>query len=91
MPDTLSMSEARERLTRLPEELAGNPEADAIAITRHGKPVLAILPWDLYESIRETLDIMGDPELMATLREGIGQASAGRTTPWEAVKDQLSL
>jgi prevent-host-death family protein len=91
MTDTLAMSEARDRLTRLPEEFAANPEADAIAITRRGKPVLAVLPWELYESIQETLEIMGDPELMAALRHGIEQASTGQTIPWETVKNRLSL
>jgi prevent-host-death family protein len=85
------MSEARDRLTRLPEEFAANPESDAIAITRRGKPVLAVLPWELYETIQETLEIMGDPELMAVLRRGIEQASAGQTIPWDQVKSQIAL
>jgi PHD/YefM family antitoxin component YafN of YafNO toxin-antitoxin module len=85
------MTEARDRLTRLPEEFAGDPETDAIAITRRGRPVLAVLPWDLYESIRETLEIMGDPELMSALRESIEQVASEKTVPWEDVKDLLSL
>jgi antitoxin YefM len=90
MRETLSMTEAADRLTRLPEELAGDPEIDAIAITRRGQPVLAVLPWDRYESIRETLEIMGEPKLMAALRESIEQVSAEKTVPWEDVKDRLS-
>lgn len=91
MPHTLSMSEARKQLTRLPEEFANEPEPGAIAVTRRGEPVLAVLPWDLYESIRETLEIMGDPDLMAELRASIQQAASGQTIPWETAKEQLGL
>ena len=54
MEDTLSIVEAREQLTRLPEqfdeELKTRRNVSAIKVTRHNKPVLAILPWELYRS-----------------------------------------
>lgn len=89
MPKTMPMIEARNRLTRLPEEL--EREHEAIAVTRRGKPVLALLPWDLYESIVETLEIMGDEELMAALRKSIREIAEGKTVPWEKVKKDLRL
>jgi PHD/YefM family antitoxin component YafN of YafNO toxin-antitoxin module len=39
---------------------------------------MAILPWELYESIMETLEIMGDTELMAAFRQGIKDIEEGR-------------
>jgi PHD/YefM family antitoxin component YafN of YafNO toxin-antitoxin module len=83
------MAEARERLTRLPELLAEHPEEGAVAITRRGEPVLAVLSWDLYESIIETLEVMSDPELMEALRKSIEPIEAGHTVPWETVKERL--
>jgi prevent-host-death family protein len=77
----LSMSEARDRLTRLPEELAGNGHPEAITITRHGEPVLAVMPYELYESLVETLEVLADPDLSAQLRRSIEDARAGRTLP----------
>ncbi len=74
----LSMAEAREQLTRLPEILSEDDETAAATITRHGKPVLAVLPWDVYESIVETLAILSDTELMTSVREGIADADEGR-------------
>ncbi len=74
----LSMAEAREQLTRLSEILSEDAETAAATITRHGKPVLAVLPWAVYESIVETLDIMSDKELMASVREGIADVDEGR-------------
>jgi antitoxin YefM len=79
---------ARDRLTSLPEELAEEP--GAIAVTRRGEPVLAILPWDLYESIVETLEILGDEDLMAALRQSIKEVSEGKTVPWDRAKQELN-
>ncbi len=62
----ISMTAARHELTSLLERLAEQP--GAVAVTRRGKPVLAILPWDLYESSVETLEILGDEALMDVLR-----------------------
>jgi antitoxin YefM len=51
--------------------------------------VLAILPWELYESIVETLEILGDEEQMAELRQSIQEAAEGKGESWEAVKKEL--
>ena len=76
----LTISEAREQLTSLPEQLDRQP--GAVAVTRRGKPVLALLPWDVYESIVETLEIMGDEALMAELRRAMREVSAGEAIDW---------
>ncbi len=58
--NSLSIAEAREQLTRLPEQferqLKNGASLEAIRVTRHNKPVLAILPWELYEAIVEALE-----------------------------------
>jgi PHD/YefM family antitoxin component YafN of YafNO toxin-antitoxin module len=56
-----------------------------------GKPVLAIMPWELYDGLMETLEILGDPEQVAQLREGIRDVARSRTESWEAVKARLLL
>lgn len=83
----LSITEARERLTRLPDELAESHEA--VTITRHNQPVLAVLPWDLYEAILETLEVMSEPETMAALRKSVEDIAAGRTIPVEDLKAEV--
>ena len=91
MTRTMPMIEARRKLTSLPEEFDRDPEKQTVAITRRGKPVLAIMPWELYESIIETMEIMADPELMAALRESIRDLEEGRTVSLEQVKQELGL
>ncbi len=88
MPEnTYSISEIREQITRLPEYFERKPEV--VTVTRHGKPIMAILPWELYESIIETLEVLGDDELMAAFRRGVQDIEAGRGQSWEEVKKEL--
>jgi antitoxin YefM len=84
-----SISEIREEITRLPEHFVQEPEA--ITVTRHGKPVMAILSWDLYESLMETIEVMSDAELMAAFRQGVQELAEGKGRPWEEVKKDLGL
>ena len=65
----MPITEAREELTSLSDELRQTHET--VTVTRRGKPVLAILPWDEYEALVETLDIMADDDLMASMRQNV--------------------
>jgi antitoxin YefM len=84
----IPITEARHEITSLPERLAKSP--GAIAVTRRGKPVLAIMPWDLYESIVETLEILGDQDLMAALRQGIKEIEEGKTYSMDEIEREIS-
>lgn len=87
----IPMSRARMDITKLPEQLSKDPGEGAVVITRRGEPVLAVMTFELYDALIETLEIMGDPELMESLRQGIKDVKEGRTTPWEEVKAELEL
>ena len=82
----IAMAEARKQLPKLADALEKHPEIGAVKITRHGKPVLAVLSWDLYESVVETMEIMSDPELMAAFRQGVKDMKEGRAIPLEQFK-----
>ena len=73
----LTITKAREALLDLPERLAKASDK-TVSITRHGRPVLAVLPWALYESIIETLEVLGDPEATAALRSSLEDIRKGR-------------
>lgn len=87
---TMTISAARERLTRLPEDFAQGG-AKSIAVTRRGEPVLAVMPWELYESIVETLEILGDEEMMAALRRSIEEIRARRGRTSDELRRRLGL
>ncbi len=79
--------EARAILPQLPKRLA--EEERAVAITRHGKPVLAVMSWELFESIVETMEVMADDDMMASLQRGIEDVREGNLVPIERVVSAL--
>jgi antitoxin YefM len=89
MKRTMPIIEARQKLTTLPETFAEDPDLDAVAITRRGQPVLAVMPWELYEALVETLDILGDEDLMRELRHSLREAEEGQLIPWDTIKEAL--
>ena len=89
MTRTMPMVEARKRLTALPDELKHDGEIDVVEVTRRGKPVLAVMPWELYEAIAETLEVMGDERLLAGLRQSIREIEQDQTIPWDEAKGEL--
>ncbi len=91
MTRNIPMIEARRKLTNLPEEFQKKPELGAVAVTRRGRPVLAVIPWELYESIVETLEVLSDEKLMMDLKQSIKEVRAGRLIPWEKIKKELDL
>ena len=79
----MSISETRKKITSLETDMSYE---DTISVTNHGKEVLAILRWDTYESIAETLDILSDPEGYNDLKIGIAQAQQGKLADFEEFK-----
>lgn len=70
MVKQMSISETRRKITSLEDELSYD---DTISVTNHGKEVFALLRWDTYESIAETLEIISDEEAFTELKDGIAQ------------------
>ena len=87
MGRVVPVSEARSRLTQLANELADSQES--VTITSRGKPMLAMIGYELYESIMETLEIMSDPDLMAQLRKSLEEARSGEVIDIDEVEREL--
>ena len=81
------VSQARAQLTQLANELVDSQET--VTITNRGKPVLAMIGYELYESIMETLEIMSDPELMGQLRDSLEEARRGELIDIAEVEREL--
>jgi PHD/YefM family antitoxin component YafN of YafNO toxin-antitoxin module len=86
----LTISEARKALLNLPEKLARTPER-AVTITRRGQPVLAIMRWEFYESLVETLEVLSDPEMVAAFRESLEDVKHARLVGNEEAKKRLGV
>jgi len=83
----LSTVDARKEFTKLPEKLEADPAT--VAVTRRGKPVLAIMTWEDYQAILETLEILSDNEAVKQLRRSIKEVKEGKTIPWKEAKTRL--
>jgi len=88
MVKQLSISETRKRITSLEDDLSFN---DTISVTNHGKEVFALLRWDTYESIAETLDIISDEALYNDLKIGIKQFENDSLIDFEDFKKSLNV
>ena len=84
MEKTYSIAEARRVLNRLPEHFAEAPDTSAVAVTRRGRPVLAVLPWAQYEALMETLEVLGDEVQTSALRQAIAECDVGGSSSWSA-------
>ncbi len=82
----LTISEARREINKLASQIKSDT---TISVTSRGKEVLAILPWEVYESITETLEILSDPEMMEQLRQSIKEINEGKGIPWKEVENKL--
>lgn len=86
----LTITQARRALLDLPAQLAKAPDK-AISVTRRGRPVLAVMPWDLYESIIETLEVLSDPAATAALRASVEDVRRNRVVSHEGARKRLGL
>ena len=84
----MSISETRRKITSLEDELA---YGDTISVTNHGKEVFALIRWETYESIAETLEIISDDELFTDLKKGVRQMENGELVDFEEFKKSLNV
>lgn len=67
MAKTLPLSEVK---TRLPELVAGVDEREEeIVVTKNGRPAAVIVNVQEYARLKETLDVLSDPDLMHQIAE----------------------
>jgi antitoxin YefM len=87
---TMTLTDARNGLLGLAEELRGSP-GTVVKIEKHGKPAMTLISSDLYDSLVETLEILSDEAGMKSLRTAIHQVEHGKTMSHEDVKKRLGL
>jgi prevent-host-death family protein len=66
---TLSLSEAKMKLSELVDKVQHTDEE--VIITRNGRPAAVLISPDELESMRETLQIKADRDLMKEIRAGL--------------------
>jgi len=84
MVKDMTISEARKRLTSLDLD-----QEETIAVTSRGRRVYALMTWELYESLSETIDVLSDPELVEQLQKSMREAANGELISHEEIVQEL--
>lgn len=67
MAKTLPISDVK---THLPELVTGVQEREEeILVTRNGRPAAVLLNYKEYERLKETVEVLSDPEMMRQIRK----------------------
>jgi prevent-host-death family protein len=75
MAKTLPISEVK---ARLPELVTGVQEREEeVVVTRNGRPAAVLVSYAEFERLKETLDVLSDPDLMRQIEESRAFYAAG--------------
>lgn len=66
---TLSLSEAKMKLSGLVDQVQSMDEE--VVITKNGSPAAVIISPDEFESLKETIAVRSDEQLMRDIRQGL--------------------
>lgn len=80
---TLPVSEVRANLSAVVRD--ADELFERTIITQKGKPAAIVISYAEFESWQETLEILGDPALMADLRQADQDLVEGETHSYEEV------
>ena len=84
MIQTLSITKAREELTTLVNK--AKTRLDEYVITVNGAPAAVLISAEEYESWKETNEIMSDPALMKSIKQGEKDIKKGDYITLEELK-----
>lgn len=73
---TLSLSEAKMKLSSLVDSL--NRTETGIAITKNGRRAAVLVSDEEYESWRETIAVLSDPDLVAEIKRSLTKFKTGK-------------
>ncbi len=79
MTESLALSEAKAHLSELAER--AEREHERILVTRNGRHSFVLVSPDDLDSLEETLDILEDAELAASIRRSRKEAAQGDMHP----------
>ncbi len=89
MRKTIPVTEAREKLTELVDEV--NDKFEQIEITKNGKPRAVIMSTDEFDSWKETIEILSDKQLMRDIAQAEKDFREGKSISLEQLKEELKL
>lgn len=84
---TMTITNARQGFLDLPERVQEEP----VLVTKHGRPVMAVISVAQFEGLLETIEILEDHPFVQRLQRSIEQARRGQTLSLEEAAERLGL
>lgn len=75
MDRVLPISEVKARLPELVSDVQDKDET--VIVSRNGRPAAVLINYAEYESLKETLDVLSDPDLMKQVKQSRAFYRAG--------------
>ena len=86
----VTLTEARNQLLKLAKRIQEHPET-VVEVLKRGKPIMTLMSAELYESLIETLEILGDESTSSRLRQALKEIEEGKGIPWKTAKKKLGI
>ena len=84
---TMSVTEAKKRLLALVRD--AQEQGKVYSLTRKGAPAAVLMSEDEYRSVKETLEVLSDPEELKGVLAGRADIAAGRVEALEELLERL--
>lgn len=85
MAQMISVTKAKQKLLELARR--SHDLGESFILLKDGEPMSAILPFDEYESLLETLDILEDePDILRKLKKAEKEIKHGKYAVWKGSK-----
>ena len=88
MPKIVPVRELRSKLSELLDGVADR--RDHVLVTRNGRPAAALVPFDEYEALEETADILSNRGDLEAIEAGLGELSRAETVDLEELRAELA-
>jgi PHD/YefM family antitoxin component YafN of YafNO toxin-antitoxin module len=89
MAQMISVSKAKQRLLELARR--SHDLGESFILLKDGEPMSALLPFDEYESLLETLDILeNEPDILSKLKRAEKEIKRGKCAVWKGAKAHTS-
>lgn len=84
--NTISITEARKRIFDISDEV--QRPGTVYTLTENGKPKVAVLSAEEFDSLMETLEILSDPKAMKRIEQAEKELARGDYVSWDEFKKE---
>jgi prevent-host-death family protein len=84
---TVSLSEAKDQLSKLVKETAETTEPLMISV--HGRKEVVMISMEEYTGLMETIEILKDHELVRKIQTGLQEAKKSQLVDFDSIKKDV--